>query len=241
MGLGFFSSVVAHTALLLVAIIVLASPRHIESTPSQPVTVDIVPENEVTEPAKEAPKIDLPREKPADRPAPDASAQANSRDTQGQALAATTAPGGRQNPQVQQQDPFAPGATPKPLYFPVVTPGLEGLNTDFDAPAETAARLSSDDVAALHAHMQRCWKPQARLSQAQNVRAVIRVALNVDGALMADPILVKASASTLGPPLVESAMRAVRQCQPFAFLPPEKYDEWKVLELTFSPQGLSAN
>src|SRR5262245_32925976 len=238
MRIGLISSLAAHAAVLLLAIIVLADPRQLESAPSQPVAVDLVPEKEIAATAKDAPKIDLPRETPAerpagtaaDRPAPDASAGANARSTQGQALAAA-----------QQQDPFAPGATPKPLYFPMLTPGLEGLSTDFDAPADTAARLSPDDVAALLAHIGKCWKPQARLAQAKNVRAVIRIALNVDGELMADPILVKASASTLGPPLVESAIRAVRQCQPFAFLPPQKYEEWKVLELTFSPQGLSAN
>jgi len=34
--------------------------------------------------------------------------------------------------------------------------------------------------------------------------------------------------------------RALRQCQPYGFLPAAKYKEWKVLDLSFSPTGLSA-
>jgi hypothetical protein len=35
-------------------------------------------------------------------------------------------------------------------------------------------------------------------------------------------------------------MRALRRCQPFGFLPAAKYKEWKRLDLSFSPTGLSA-
>jgi hypothetical protein len=35
-------------------------------------------------------------------------------------------------------------------------------------------------------------------------------------------------------------MRALRQCQPYGFLPAAKYDEWKVLDLAFSPSGPTA-
>jgi hypothetical protein len=39
---------------------------------------------------------------------------------------------------------------------------------------------------------------------------------------------------------MQTAMRALRQCQPYRFLPAAKYKEWKVLDLSFSPTGLSA-
>jgi hypothetical protein len=228
MRLGFISSVAAHAAVLLVAIIVLASPRHIESAPSQPIDVDIVREQKPAETAKDMPQIDLPRERPADNQSPDAPAQAS---PQAQGLAAA---------QPAVPDLFAPDATPKPVYFPKLLLDSRDAETEFDAPADTTARLSHADVAALRAHVQKCWKAPARLAQAQNVRAVLRVMLDPKGAMTTDPILVKASASSLGPPLVESAMRALRQCQPFGMLPADKYDEWKILELTFSPQGLTS-
>jgi hypothetical protein len=52
-------------------------------------------------------------------------------------------------------------------------------------------------------------------------------------------IAAEASASAYGPRLVETATRALRQCQPFTFLPAEKYQEWKLLDLSFSPRGLA--
>jgi hypothetical protein len=231
MRLGLISSVAAHAAVLLVAIIVLASPRHIESAPSEPIDVDIVREQKRAETAKDVPQIDLPRERPADNPAPDASAQASAQGPQAQ---------GPSPVQPAVPDLFAPDATPKPVYFPKLMIEPRDAETEFDAPADAVARLSRADVAALQAHVQKCWKAPARLAQGQNVRAVLRIMLDPKGAMTTDPILVKASASSLGPPLVESAMRALRQCQPFGVLPADKYDEWKVLELTFSPQGLSA-
>jgi hypothetical protein len=34
-------------------------------------------------------------------------------------------------------------------------------------------------------------------------------------------------------------MKALRECQPYAFLPAAKYQEWKLLDLSFSPLGLA--
>jgi hypothetical protein len=247
MRVDFIASASGHAAVLLMALIVLATPRQIDQPPAQTVEVDVVRENEVAEAAKDMPKIDLPREAPADRPAPGAPAQAKdapapskaapapskdtpapSKEAQSQAMAAAPRP----------QDPF-PGPSSKPVYFPMLLPSREGVEGDFDAPADTAAGLSREEIARLQAHLQKCWKGPA--AQEQNVRVVLRVALSAKGALLADPMLVKASASALGPPLVESARRALRQCQPFGFLPPEKYEDWKLLELTFSPAGLAPN
>jgi hypothetical protein len=39
--------------------------------------------------------------------------------------------------------------------------------------------------------------------------------------------------------LLESAMQALQRCQPYDYLPAAKYEKWKVLDLIFSPQGLS--
>jgi hypothetical protein len=141
-------------------------------------------------------------------------------------------------PAAPPPDPFAPDATPKPLYLPMLTPSGDHFALDtFDAPADTAARLSRDDFAAFQTHLQKCWNPPASVASAQKLSAVLRIALTRDGAMMAEPILVKASASAQGPALVQSAAQALIQCQPFRFLPVDKYEEWKVLELSFSSQA----
>jgi hypothetical protein len=66
---------------------------------------------------------------------------------------------------------------------------------------------------------------------------LIRIALRPDGTLRAKPELVRAPASLAGPPLVDSAKQALQKCQPYATLPTDRYQDWKILELTFNAQG----
>jgi hypothetical protein len=39
-----------------------------------------------------------------------------------------------------------------------------------------------------------------------------------------------------GPLLMKGAISALEACQPYAMLPPDRYGEWKVLDLSFTPQ-----
>ena len=44
-----------------------------------------------------------------------------------------------------------------------------------------------------------------------------------------------------GPLLMQGAIRALQACQPYAMLPAARYGEWKVLDLSFTPQDFSAS
>jgi len=50
---------------------------------------------------------------------------------------------------------------------------------------------------------------------------------------------IEASASAKGPLLMQSAIVALKACQPYAMLPADRYREWKVLDLTFTPQDFT--
>ena len=63
--------------------------------------------------------------------------------------------------------------------------------------------------------------------------------MNPDGTLAAAPMLIEASASAKGPLLMQNAIAALKACQPYAMLPADKYREWKVLDLTFTPQDFT--
>ena len=41
-------------------------------------------------------------------------------------------------------------------------------------------------------------------------------------------------------PAEQSAISALQACQPYAMLPPERYGEWKVLDLSFSPRDFNS-
>jgi hypothetical protein len=65
--------------------------------------------------------------------------------------------------------------------------------------------------------------------------------MTLEGKLAAEPILIEASASAKGPALMQSAIDALQACQPYAMLPADRYGEWKVLDLSFTPQDFSGS
>jgi len=111
---------------------------------------------------------------------------------------------------------------------------------NFDAPATDAADIASTLIAAFRRHLKTCAKLPASLSSADDVKVKLRVLMTPDGRLAADPILVEASASMKGPLLMQGAIRALQACQPYAMLPVERYGEWKVLDLNFTPQDFTS-
>ena len=115
---------------------------------------------------------------------------------------------------------------------------LPAITTSAFDSTQSSAKLSSDEIASFRAHLQQCWEPPAAIEKAQQLVVVLRVSLKPDGALAAEPAMVAASASANGPALVQTAVRALLQCQPYRFLPAAKYEEWKLLDLSFSPNGL---
>ena len=96
-------------------------------------------------------------------------------------------------------------------------------------------------VAAFRRHLRTCSKLVAGLKSSDDVKVKLRVLMTPDGRLAADPILIEASASMKGPLLMQGAIRALQACQPYAMLPADRYGEWKVLDLSFTPQDFSAS
>ena len=70
------------------------------------------------------------------------------------------------------------------------------------------------------------------------LRVVLRIGLNSAGALRGPPILIEGTASPNGPALVAGVVNALRHCQPYSFPPPDKYAEWKILDLSFTPRDM---
>ena len=154
-----------------------------------------------------------------------------------------------QSPQssISQQAPPAaapPKAAPSvfdPASIPMLMelPNAAGLpEKGFDFEATITANISGDDRAAFKAHLRKCWKLPDGLSPAANTRVVLRVYLKRDGALASEPVLIEASASRDGPAVLLAARAALTACQPYA-LPAEKYREWRILDLTFTPKDMA--
>jgi hypothetical protein len=253
MRFGFAVSAVGHALIVLAGILALANPRPMRDVLTPPVTVDIVPQDEIAsakdkktdlssdaeadghtgQPAHAPARADVPDQADIQPDTPAAGLPHQASDDRSTQVAAPWPLRGSS----PQPDPFT--ANTEPLFIPYLQGLDQGGGGEFDARANTAAKLTQEEVAAFRAQVQKCWKAPAGMADARRLQAVLRISLTPKGVLAKEPLLVEASASTFGPKLVETATRALRQCQPFTFLPAEKYDEWKVLDLSFSPYGLA--
>ncbi|MCA6117271.1 hypothetical protein J6524_20695 [Bradyrhizobium sp. WSM 1738] len=134
------------------------------------------------------------------------------------------------------------GLPPDLLPTPPTSPhGRNKGEDNFDAPAIEAADISSTLVAEFRRHLKTCSKLPASLARSDDVKVKLRVLMTPDGRLAAEPILIEASASMKGPLLMQGAIRALQSCQPYAMLPTDRYGEWKVLDLSFTPQDFSGS
>ena len=184
-----------------------------------------------------------PSKSSASRPPPAASAPAQPAPSNSQQAALSPNP---QSSIAQQalSAPAQPKAAPSvfdPANIPMLMelPNAAGLpEKGFDFEATITANISGDDRAAFKAHLRKCWKLPDGLSPAANTRVVLRVYLKRDGALASEPVLIEASASRDGPAVLLAAKAALTACQPYA-LPAEKYREWRILDLTFTPKDMA--
>jgi type IV secretory pathway VirB10-like protein len=109
-----------------------------------------------------------------------------------------------------------------------------------DATATTKADVSSSVIEEFRRHLKTCSKLPADVAPSDSVRVKLRVVMTLEGRLATDPILMEASASAKGPLLMQSAKAALAACQPYTMLPPNRYGEWKVIDLLFTPDDFSS-
>lgn len=245
----------------------LVRPEDVPETPKEPETP--APETKAAEtPTPEFPK-EAEKTKDADKPpaqtaaaqppapaAPPSPPEAPPQQTQ-QAQVQKPSPAQAQDQPPPQAQAETPPADPQPTQAaPAETktadaqpPDSEPWSSWMDSPlmnvpvgyssTDRKAKLTDAEITAFKAHLHACWQPPAGLADAARLTVVLRVALRPNGALAGEPTLMAASASPKGAALMQTAMQALRQCQPVGVLPAAKYKEWKLLDLAFSPAGLT--
>jgi outer membrane biosynthesis protein TonB len=99
----------------------------------------------------------------------------------------------------------------------------------------TAALLAQNIEDALGAQIHNCWKVPSNFDEAKGIIVYVHMAFRQDGYLAGDPVVTNHDSSPLFPVVAETALRAIRQCQPYR-LPIAKYEEvWKEVDLGFDP------
>jgi len=263
------ASAVAHVSLLTL-LLLFSEVHPFGAVTAEQIPVEIVTPQELAEqqPAPDQPPVEIkPEQVPAPQPdfslldtpaaataAPPAAAPAPAAQPQRQATLATppaTPPPPSQPAALAYKPPepdvsikyqvllgLPPDLSPAPPSPPAQ--GRSKGDDNFDAPASEAADIASTLIAEFRRHLKTCSKLPASLSGADDVKVKLRVLMTEDGRLAAEPILIEASASMKGPLLMQGAIRALQACQPYAMLPAARYGEWKVLDLSFTPQDFTS-
>ena len=256
---GLAVSIVIHLTVLTVGL-GYAGVRPFETAPVEAIAVDLVTPAEVKEatpepPPKPATPLEIPdrsaREQPAAASTPASASAAAPPPQQAAAMPApaSAAPPPKASAKQVALQPAIAASSPalQPSWRPP-EPDLSvkyqvnlGLPTraggdDFDTAAFSAAKVSTDDVSKFREQLKTCSVLPASIAPKDKVTIRLRANFLPNGTLASAPLLIEASASAKGPLLMQAAIEGLRACQPYAVLPADKYDEWKVLDLSFTPQ-----
>jgi len=218
--IGFGTAIVAVSVLVhlgFVGAIVLAERRILPPSDVSAIDVDLVKPQDLEPKTEEPPKPPEPPKQALSKP---------------QQLAKSEAP-------VSKPDAkSAPAGAPEPDTASPEEKRAARPDIPQGGPAgEGKSKLTPEEIAALRAQIQKCWKLPIGIPGMIGLEIVMRVSFGPKGQLAAAPVLLQAPASERGPMLVGIAMNALQGCYPYK-LPPAKYADWKTLDLKFSATGM---
>jgi outer membrane biosynthesis protein TonB len=125
---------------------------------------------------------------------------------------------------------------------PSIAPTLTASNAPQGLPHHDAPRMSLSLASALDAWLTEsylnCWTPPPTMPDGDTYVAQIKVIFNPDGSLSGRPVLLNPPTDRAWRAHAESAMRAVKKCDPLK-VPAEYapyFDQWKVETIHFDPR-----
>jgi hypothetical protein len=125
-------------------------------------------------------------------------------------------------------------STPSPNQTAAATP--QGL-PHHDAPHMSMSMASALDAWLTESYLN-CWTPPPGMPEGDTYVAQIKVVFNPDGSLSGRPVLLNPPSDRAWRAHAESAMRAVRKCDPLKV--PAQYmpyfDQWKIETIHFDPR-----
>jgi hypothetical protein len=126
---------------------------------------------------------------------------------------------------------LAQDAEPAEAGRPVAgTPSLPNRDAGLDSPKWMRDSVSN--------HVAVCWRLPRGDPQQDVVDVRVRMTLDSDGAILEGPTLVDAAESgeAEDPYLAaarESVLAAIAACAPYEFLPRDRYEDWREIDITF--------
>jgi colicin import membrane protein len=109
------------------------------------------------------------------------------------------------------------------------------------APEGHDKQISASELAILKSmissRLKVCWRLPSGGGGSDTPVVTLRWRLKLDGSLDGDPQVEQPRGDALFRIAAEAAMRAVRECSPFA-LPPDKYSTWRTITWEFDPSQM---
>ncbi|HWX61988.1 protein TolA [Bradyrhizobium sp.] len=101
--------------------------------------------------------------------------------------------------------------------------------------AGTADVNSASWASAFMTAVRHCFSPPYNGPDQDQFEVDIDIQMRLDGTVAADPVIVdvRGPSRSIATAVAESAKRAILQCQAYAFLPKDRYQEWKTIPLRF--------
>jgi hypothetical protein len=109
-----------------------------------------------------------------------------------------------------------------------------------EAPAIDSPQVARNFATVFLERVSSCSSLPAGMSLTDKVAVSVHVSFNPDGTLASPPQPIGTIASPKQMAMLQSATAALQRCQPYTMLPANKYEEWKSLDLTFSPLNFSS-
>ena len=155
-------------------------------------------------------------------------------------------------PQPKERAKEKPKDKPEKFDISKIATDLNKLEKKSDKPQPQTAmaqaapkfgeRLTASERDALRGMLSKNWNMPAGAPHPENLIVVIRFYLNPNGALAGTPEILNGGQRYLSDPYfraaADAAVRAVQMTAPFKFLSPDKYPDWREIEVTFDPRDL---
>src|SRR5258706_12749207 len=250
---------------MVIAAATVAWPHAIEQSdePLSVVPVDLVTVADVTNIApsvQEAPKVETPAEPAPPQPqaapppppkaevAPPEPEKAPQKEAEQKNASAPANPARPRRKPAPDQKKFdvdtVPALLDKRAPKPVPPPPPNAK------PAETTVRgigaqdaFTMDLKDALLAQMRECWNVPVGAPNPEQLIVQVRVFLAQDGSVIGQPQVepatrVAAATNQYMRAASEAAVKAIQICQPYKRLPPNKYEAWREIVMTFDPSKM---
>ncbi len=256
-----------HTAIFIVAVAGLPFLSRHEFIIPPPITVDFIEVAKVTQTDKVVPKPVAPPEKPEPKPeakppppAPQNTSQEavapekekpkpEDKKVKAETVDENALPDKTKNTKkedVKKTPPRDFASVLKNLAVPKDknTEPSDANQNGTPAPGQNAPlgeKMTMSEEDALRGQLERCWNVPIGAKDAENIAVDIFMVINQDRTLREARVVdvIRYNTDGVYRAVADSALRAVRNssCSPFE-LPPDKYDTWNTVTVTFNPKDM---